>query len=108
MTHRTVSISLLKKVYHIKCEEAEVNALEKVSRFLDNTMRQIKQKGPNEFSDIAILAALNIGNELYQQAQKEAVKATETPDINTAIAHVRGRLHDALGITSQTEIKSNT
>lgn len=103
MTHKTVSISLLKKIYHIKCDEQEVVALETVSRYLDNTMRQIKQKGPNEFSDIAVLAALNIGNELYQHAQKPAEEETKAPDLNAMMRHVQERLRETLGIQTNHE-----
>lgn len=100
MTSKTVSVSLLKNTYHIKCDEEEAIALEKVSRYVDNTMRQIKQKGPSDFSDIAVLAALNIGNELYQHSQKDPTKETTSQDLSAAMLHVRTRLRESLGLNN--------
>lgn len=103
MTSKTVSITLLKNTYQIKCDEASVPVLEKVSRYLDNTMRQIKQKGPHDFADIAVLAALNIGNELYQHTQKTSIEKQDETSVETTFSDVQARLRKALGI-SQTEL----
>jgi cell division protein ZapA (FtsZ GTPase activity inhibitor) len=98
MTSKTVSITLLKKTYQIKCHEEAVPALEKVSRYLDNTMRQIKNQGSHDFSDIAVLAALNIGNELYQQTQKVVPTEDTKPDMDASVRHVQARLRKTLGL----------
>jgi cell division protein ZapA len=64
----TVSVKILDKEYQVSCQEHEVDALTSSARFLDQQMRQIRESGKVFGLDrIAVMAALNLANELLQK-----------------------------------------
>jgi cell division protein ZapA len=64
----TVSVKILDKEYQVSCQEDEVDALTSSARFLDQQMRQIRESGKVFGLDrIAVMAALNLANELLQK-----------------------------------------
>lgn len=64
----SVSVSILDKEYLIGCEEDEQEALLASARYLDKTMRDIRDSGKVVGADrIAVMAALNIAHELLSQ-----------------------------------------
>jgi cell division protein ZapA len=64
----TVSVKILDKEYQVSCPEEEVDALTSSARFLDQQMRQIRESGKVFGLDrIAVMAALNLANELLQK-----------------------------------------
>ncbi|HEB58262.1 MAG TPA: cell division protein ZapA [Gammaproteobacteria bacterium] len=64
----SVSISILDKEYLIGCDEDEQEALLASARYLDKTMRDIRDSGKVVGADrIAVMAALNIAHELLSQ-----------------------------------------
>lgn len=103
MTSKTVSITLLKKAYHIKCAENEAPMLEKISRYLDQSMHQIKKQGTKDYSDIAVLAALNIASELYHYTKK-AKGSVEEQTINSDFLTLQKKLKKTLGSFENAEI----
>jgi cell division protein ZapA len=63
--HTTVSVKILDKEYQIACPDDEVEALTASARYLDNQMAVIRDTGKVFGLDrIAVIAALNITNEL--------------------------------------------
>ncbi len=61
----TVSVSILDRDYQVNCPPGEEEALRSSARFLDQQMRQIREKGKVFGMDrIAVMAALNIAHEL--------------------------------------------
>jgi cell division protein ZapA len=64
----TVSVKILDKEYQVSCPQEEVEALTASARFLDKQMREIRETGKVFGLDrIAVMAALNIANELLQK-----------------------------------------
>lgn len=67
---QTVTVSILDKDYQINCAPDEVAALCQSAQYLDDKMREIKSAS-NVFGldRIAVMAALNIANDLLSQTQ---------------------------------------
>jgi len=66
----TVSVRILDKEYQVSCQQDEVEALSASARYLDQQMRTIRESGKVFGLDrIAVMAALNISNELLQRQQ---------------------------------------
>lgn len=67
---QTVTVSILDKDYQINCAPDEVAALHQSAQYLDDKMREIKSSS-NVFGldRIAVMAALNIANDLLSQTQ---------------------------------------
>jgi len=64
----TVSVKILDKEYQVSCQQEEVEALSASARYLDQQMRQIRETGKVFGLDrIAVMAALNLANELLQK-----------------------------------------
>jgi len=61
----TVSVKILEKEYQVACPEDQVEALSASARYLDRQMSEIRDTGKVFGLDrIAVMAALNIANEL--------------------------------------------
>lgn len=68
---RTVTVSILDKDYQVSCGPEEVAALKKSASYLDEKMREIKSGATVLGLDrIAVMAALNIANDLLTQTQR--------------------------------------
>ena len=62
---KTIEITILGRSYKIACEEGERDALMQAVAYLDGKMDEIKKAGKVNGTDrIAVMAALNIANEL--------------------------------------------
>ena len=75
-----VTVSIMDKDYQINCAPAEVAALRQSAQYLDDKMREIKSTSSVFGLDrLAVMAALNIANDLLSQTQKtnEAVTSQE-------------------------------
>lgn len=69
----TVTVQILGKPYQVSCPEEEVDALTASARYLDGKMAIIKNSGKIVGLDrIAVMAALNIANELLNTEQNAA------------------------------------
>lgn len=61
----TVSVKILEKEYQVACPDDQVDALTASARYLDRQMSEIRDSGKVFGLDrIAVMAALNIANEL--------------------------------------------
>ena len=86
-----VNIKVLDKDYRIACPAAEQDDLVASARLLDTRMREIRQTGRVVGSDrIAVLAALNIANELLQLQKAQGGG-------ETAVTRRLGRLQERIG-----------
>lgn len=60
-----VNIAVLDKELTIACPEGQAEALRDAATFLDEKMREIKEKGGhNNILNVALMAALNLSHEL--------------------------------------------
>ena len=67
----TVTVSILEKKYQVNCGPDEVAALHQSARLLDERMREIKDDSSVLGLDrIAVMAALNIANDLLTRGQE--------------------------------------
>lgn len=85
-----VNVRILEKEYQFACREEERVALLEAADYLDRMMREIRSSGRIVGLDrIAVMAALNMANELLSQQNSEREIA------ETAIQRIR-RLHEKL------------
>ncbi len=91
----TVTVNILDKDYQVSCKPDEVNALKESAQYLDSRMREIKSTSSVLGLDrIAVMAALNIANDLLSENKKTAsVVSTQADNIQS----LNGKLDIALG-----------
>jgi cell division protein ZapA len=66
------SISILGKIYPIRCQESELHSLEQAAAYLNEQMMEVQDSGKViNLERIAIITALNITNQLLQQSQQK-------------------------------------
>jgi cell division protein ZapA len=89
-----VSVRILEKEYHVTCPVEERPALLDSAEYLNRKMREIRDSGKVIGLDrIAVMAALNIVNELLQTRDHD--EGVET-DLAARIKAVRERVESAL------------
>lgn len=70
-TKKTIKISIMKQQYSVSCEEEAVENLMSAAHYLDRQMQNISEGGKVLGTDrCAILAGLNISNELLELKSK--------------------------------------
>lgn len=97
-----VSVNILGKEYRVACPPEEREGLLQSAAFLDEKMREIRDRGRTSGSDnVAIMAALNITHELMQkQGQTEQVDKSLT----VRVKNLQNKIEAALSSTRQIEI----
>ena len=90
----TVTLHILDKEYQVACPPEERYNLEEAARHLDNTMRDIRNRGKVVGVErIAVMAALNISHEMLTgNLQKTRLMS----DQQQQITELTGRLDQAL------------
>ncbi|MGK0498461.1 MAG: cell division protein ZapA [Oceanicoccus sp.] len=80
MSNETVIVKLLDKEYQVACPPGQQEALAQSANYLDKQMRNIRANGKViGLERIAVMAALNISNELLQQTPASADDASNKP-----------------------------
>ena len=101
---KTLSVSILDKQYQVSCAEEEVAALQKSAAYLDQKMREMKEAS-NVFGldRLAIMAALNLTNDLLAQSEKASELDTHRTAVTSeldqhkaVIAELTSRVDSAL------------
>lgn len=89
----TISISILDKDYQVSCLPEEVTALKRSADYLDARFREMKENSSLvSFDRLAVMAALNIANDLLIQTEKaEKLDAQES-----ALKELAGKVDSAL------------
>jgi cell division protein ZapA len=89
-----VTVRILEKEYHVSCPPEERAALLDSAEYLNRKMREIRDSGKVVGLDrIAVMAALNIVNELLQsRGRDEGVES----DLAVRIKAMRERVESAL------------
>jgi cell division protein ZapA len=104
MNERTarVSVRILEKEYQVACPTEERTDLLDAAEFLNGKMREIRDSGSVLGLDrIAVMAALNLANELLK------VRRTESPgdhEMVDRVRHLRERVETAITRGKQLEI----
>lgn len=90
----TVSVKILDKEYQVSCRQDEVDALTAAARYLDQQMRSIRESGKVFGLDrIAVMAALNLSNELLQ---KRTAVDDVTREADVMVKQLTERITEAL------------
>jgi cell division protein ZapA len=85
-----LDIHLLGRDYKVACKEYERAELLDAVAFLDQRMREIREGGKTAAVDrIAVMAALNIANELLRERKAPAAAPASSADIDGAVAQRR-------------------
>lgn len=100
--NETVVVKILNKDYQIACPVGQQDALQESARYLDQQMNQIRKSGKVLGLDrIAVMAALNISNELIQvRNDTPAADSKQLEKINK----MNEKIDDALQNLRQLEI----
>ncbi|MCG6887219.1 MAG: cell division protein ZapA [Proteobacteria bacterium] len=99
---KAVTVTILDKEYVFSCTEEEHHDLIRSADYLDRKMREIRETGKIIGSDrIAVMAALNISNELLAGANS-AGKTDAT--VSQRIKGLEAKIEDALYRSRQLEI----
>jgi len=89
-----VNVRILDKEYQFACREEERIALLQAADYLDRLMREIRDSGRIVGLDrIAVMAALNMANDLLHQQNSERAIADSSLD---RIRRLRKKLEDGL------------
>ena len=89
----TLDINLLGRDYKVACKENERAELMEAVAYLDSQMREIRSSGKIAGVDrIAVMAALNITNELLRERRAPPPEAKDTGE-STDGAPVQRRIH---------------
>jgi len=76
-----LKIKILDIEYPLRVTDDNVEYVHQIARYVDSKMREIQAAKPERpLHQIAILAALNIADELYQQTHTESDKLKEYED----------------------------
>ena len=98
---RTVTVSILDKDYQVNCQPNEVIALQRSATFLDEKMREMRDYS-NVFGldRLAVMAALNLTNDLLTQSDKADILDNQQAEINHQLA---GQNTDIANLTKKVD-----
>ena len=90
---KTVNVSILDKDYQVNCAADEVAALQKSALYLDQKMREMKDNSSVVGLDrLAVMAALNIANDLLAQSDEANKLAAQQHGIESLSDKVESAL----------------
>ena len=93
MPSTTTPVEIFGEVYHVRGHE-ENEYLQSLADLVDRKMREVAQHAKGDTARIAILAALNLADELFQiQRRQEG----ERDEIREKVAALTEELTEALG-----------
>lgn len=99
---KPVVVNILGKEYRIACPQEERESLLQSAAYLDEKMREIRDRGRTTGSDnIAVMAALNITHELINK-QGHAEKIDNS--FSSRVKNLQSKIEAALSSTRQIEI----
>lgn len=98
---RPVTVTIHGKEYRVACQPEERAALEASARYLDEKMREIRERGRTSGSDIAVVAALNIAHELLQ---RDAPDESDEKLMSNKLKGLQNKIEEALVSARQIEI----
>lgn len=98
----TVTVHILDREYQVACPRDERAALEASARYLDNHMREIQSSGKVlGLERIAVMAALNLANDLLRAREDQAALAADT---GKQVAALTRRIEGAIADHKQLEL----
>jgi cell division protein ZapA len=105
VSNDTVIVTLLDKEYQVACPEGQQEALRESANYLNQQMREIRASGKViGLERIAVMAALNISNELLQNGGIESDSRDLSMPGGAQLKGLNDKLDKALHRYSQMEI----
>jgi cell division protein ZapA len=102
----TTTIEILGKPYPIRCQESELQSLQKAAEFLNQQMLEVQESGKAiNVERIAIITALNIS---YKYLQSDNQKTSLVNKVNQRIVYLQDKLDHALSQIMQAELLYTT
>ncbi|MEC7105699.1 MAG: cell division protein ZapA [Pseudomonadota bacterium] len=100
--NKTLTVSIAGKDYQVACPAGEEDSLREAAQYLHNLMESIRSSGRVVGLDrVAVMAALNISNELLQSKQQhDAEQATGATRVQT----LSDRVADAVSANKQLQL----
>ena len=99
---KPIAVQILDKEYRVACEPGDETKLLTAAKHLDDRMRDIRSTGKVIGTDrIAVMAALNITNELLSQKDNASEKAES---VGKRVRDLRDRIEVALNESNQLEL----
>ena len=97
-----VQVKILDKEYQVNCPPSDQEALMKSARYLDESMRKIKDRGNIHGAEkIAVMAALNITHDMLRKSRQ----INETRHMtDQQVKGLEDRIDEALAESRQLEI----
>ena len=93
----SVKVEIFGKTYTLK-GEADPEYVQEIAAFVDERMREVAGSSPSiSASKVAILAAVNIADELFREQQKRLEAMATLEDKSVQISHLLAR---ELGVDS--------
>lgn len=100
-----VSVRILEKEYSVACGHDERSALLDSAELLNTKMQEIRSSGKIVGLDrIAVMAALNLANELLQLRNQDSKTTTQSAAITARVRNLRERVDSALAAGRQLEL----
>ncbi|MEE9572844.1 MAG: cell division protein ZapA [Candidatus Neomarinimicrobiota bacterium] len=97
-----ISVSILDKVYQVKCPADNVQELQNAAKYLDQKMREVRDDSNIVGLDrIAIITALNIAYSLLYTEQKEN---KEIDTMAGRLCNMQARIEELLTQDDQSEL----
>lgn len=93
MPSTTTPVEIFGEVYHVRGSD-ENGYLQGLADLVDRKMREVAELATGDTARIAILAALNLADELFQMQSRQEGERVE---IREKVAVLTGELAEALG-----------
>lgn len=100
--NKTLTVSIAGKDYQVACPAGEEDSLREAAQYLHNLMESIRSSGRVVGLDrVAVMAALNISNELLQNKQQHDA---EQAKVATTVQKLSDRVADAVSANKQLQL----
>ncbi len=101
--HNTVSLSIMGKLYKVKCPQDKIAELRESAQYLESKMRELSHNGKIQGIDrLIVITALNVVHELLGQ-KKQA--GTYMDVMSQQIRALQGKIDNVLMSTQEDEIE---
>lgn len=100
--NKTLTVSIAGKDYQVACPAGEEDSLREAAQYLHNLMESIRSSGRVVGLDrVAVMAALNISNELLQNKQQHDAEQAKAA---TTVQKLSDRVADAVSANKQLQL----
>lgn len=100
--NKTLTVNIVGKDYQVACPAGEEDSLREAAQYLHSLMESIRASGRVVGLDrVAVMAALNISNELLQNRREQGVAAAQ---VSAKMQKLSDRVADAVSASKQLQI----